>query len=55
MIKAEGANHVEFSNPNQVLNKERLVVCGPGLIERDDVRGRTAWREQKIRVTRRFG
>ena len=41
---------MKISYANQVFYKECLVVCGPRLIERDDVRGRAARCGQKVRT-----
>src|SRR6516164_1098632 len=51
MIEAERADHVKFSNTNKIFYKERLVVCGPRLIERDNVGSRAAGRGQEVRST----
>ena len=40
---------MKFSDTNQVFYKERLVVCGPGLIERGDVGSRAASCGQEVR------
>src|SRR5574338_546309 len=49
MIKPERSNHVKFSDANKVFDKERLVVCRPRLVERDDVGSRSARCGQEIR------
>jgi hypothetical protein len=50
MVKPERADHMKFPDADKILEKYRLIVGGPGLIELDEVRGGTPWREQKIRA-----